>query len=254
MPASCSDFRVEHDLVLEAHGFRLEPLAQQHVSDLARMVDADLWAGMSAPLPVGEVGMMNYIEDALALPGCLPFAVVDLVDGQVRGSTALVDHHPEARRVEIGRTFYDRAVWGRVINPASKFLLLQHAFEGLGVYRVALRADARNTRSLGAIERLGATREGLLRGYRDDRDGTRVDSVSFSILEPEWPEIRERLLNRLDPLRSIEASMPPLASVGASVTAEVVEEVADALLQHAPSPVPPRAAVRRQRRARRRRR
>jgi hypothetical protein len=78
--------------------------------------------------------------------------------------------------------------------------------------------------------------------------------VSFSILEPEWPEIRERLLNRLDPLRSIEASMPPLASVGASVTAEVVEEVADALLQHAPAPVPPRAAVRRQRRARRRRR
>src|SRR5690606_3717255 len=105
--AACSDFRVEHDLVLEAHGFRLEPLAQQHVSDLARMVDADLWAGMSAPLPEGEVGMMNYIEDSLALPGCLPFAVVDLVDGQVRGSTALVDHHPEARRVEIGRTFYD---------------------------------------------------------------------------------------------------------------------------------------------------
>lgn len=210
---------VEHDRTLSGHGFRLEPLTQKHVGDLARMVDADLWSGMSTPLPEGEVGMMNYIEDSRSLEGCYPFAVVDAISGEVRGSTALVAHDPVARRVEIGRTFYDRAVWGRLINPAAKFLLLEHAFEDLGVFRVAMRADARNSRSLAAIERLGATREGTLRGFRDGPDGSRVDSVMFSILAPEWPGVRERLLARIDPLRAIEGQLggPQLASVGASV-------------------------------------
>ncbi|MGP7960000.1 GNAT family N-acetyltransferase [Sanguibacter sp. A247] len=210
---------MEHDRTFSGHGFRLEPLAQKHVGELSRMVDADMWAGMSTPVPEGEVGMMNYIEDSLFLEGCYPFAVVDAISGEVRGSTALVAHDAVARRVEIGRTFYDRALWGRLINPAVKFLLLEHAFDALGVYRVSLRADARNTRSLAAIERLGATREGTLRGFRDAPDGTRVDSVMFSILAPEWPGVRERLLARIDPLRAIEGSLagPQLAVVGASV-------------------------------------
>lgn len=210
---------MEHDCTLSGHGFRLEPLTQKHVGDLARMVDADLWAGMSTPLPEGEVGMMNYIEDSLALEGCYPFAVIDAISGEVRGSTALVAHDPEARRLEIGRTFYDREVWGRLINPAAKFLLLEHAFEHMDVFRVAMRADARNSRSLAAIERLGATREGTLRGFRDGPDGTRVDSVMFSILATEWPGVRERLIARIDPLRAIEGQLggPQLAAVGASV-------------------------------------
>ena len=221
---------VEHDITLSGHGFRLEPLTHKHVGELAAMVDAALWAGMASAMPVGEVGMMNYIEDAQALAGCYAFAVVDAVSDEVRGSTALIDHQVGARRVEIGRTFYDRAVWGRVVNPACKFLLLEHAFERLGVHRVELRADARNLRSLAAIERLGATREGPLRGYRDGQDGARVDSVGFSILAPEWAAVREGLLGRIDPLRAIaglggpdatallDANGPaPLATVGASM-------------------------------------
>lgn len=221
---------VEHDITLSGHGFRLEPLAQKHVGELARMVDADLWSGMATALPVGEVGMMNYIEDSQSLEGCYAFAVVDAISGEVRGSTALVDHQRGPRRVEIGRTFYDRELWGRLVNPVCKFLLLEHAFEQLDVYRVTMRADARNTRSLRAIERLGATREGTLRGYRDGQDGLRVDSVVFSILGPEWPQVREGLLDRIDPLRTIaglggpdatallDANGPaPLAAVGASV-------------------------------------
>ena len=238
---------MEHDRTLSGHGFRLEPLTQKHVGDLARMVDADLWAGMSTPLPEGEVGMMNYIEDSLALEGCYPFAVVDALSGEVRGSTALVAHDPAARRVEIGRTFYDRALWGRLVNPAAKFLLLEHAFEHLAVYRVALRADARNARSLAAIERLGATREGTLRGFRDGPDGTRVDSVMFSILAPEWPAVRERLLARIDPLRTIEGQLggPQLAAVGASVGEVSVADdvVLDVPGAAAPAPGPRRSRV-----------
>lgn len=194
---------MEHTIVLEGYGFRLEPLAPAHVGALAGAVDEQMWQGMSTPTPHGEVGMMNYIEDTLALPDCLAFTVIDQVSGEVRGSTAFCGvSHPQGR-AEIGRTFYDRQVWGRIINPACKFLLLEHAFTGWGLFRVALRADSRNARSIAAITRLGATYEGTLRGFRLAPDGSRADSLSFSILEPEWPRVREGLLARIDPLRQI---------------------------------------------------
>ena len=196
-PARVFILRVEHDITLSGHGFRLEPLTHKHVGDLAAMVDSDLWAGMATPMPVGEVGLMNYIEDSQALDGCYAFAVVDEVSGEVRGSTALVDHQTGARRLEIGRTFYDRAVWGRVVNPVCKFLLLEHSFERLGVHRGQLRADARNARSLAAIRRLGAQPEGVLRGHRVAFDGTRSDTAYFSILRDEWPAARAGLEGRL---------------------------------------------------------
>lgn len=266
-PARVFILRVEHDITLSGHGFRLEPLTHKHVGDLAAMVDSDLWAGMATPMPVGEVGLMNYIEDSQALDGCYAFAVVDEVSGEVRGSTALVDHQTGARRLEIGRTFYDRAVWGRVVNPVCKFLLLEHSFERLGVHRVQLRADARNARSLAAIERLGATREGTLRGFRDGQDGSRVDSVVFSILAPEWPAVREGLLARIDPLRAIaglggpdatallDANGPaPLAAVGASVPdLGSVEDAGAELVGEQPTPAARRGRAPRGRLARRRR-
>lgn len=147
--------------------------------------------------------MVNYIEDTLAVPDCLAFAVIDQVSGEVRGSTAFCALSHDQGRTEIGRTFYDRQVWGRVINPACKFLLLEHAFTTWGLFRVSLRADSRNARSIAAITRLGATYEGTLRGFRLAPDGSRADSLSFSILEPEWPQVRAGLLARIDPLRQI---------------------------------------------------
>lgn len=194
---------MEHTLVLEGHGFRLEPLAVAHVGALAASVDDAMWSGMSTPTPRGELGMANYVEDTLAMPDCLAFAVIDQVSGEVRGSTAFCALSHDQGRVEVGRTFYDRRVWGRVINPACKFLLLEHAFSAWGLFRVALRADSRNTRSIAAITRLGATYEGTLRGYRLAPDGSRADSLSFSILEPDWPGVRAGLLARVDPLRQI---------------------------------------------------
>ena|GEM_PF-1051411 len=194
---------VQHEIVLEGYGFRLEPLSQAHVGALAEIVDPEMWAGMSTPTPVGEVGMANYIEDALALSDVLPFAVIDTVNGEVVGSTALCGVNVEQERVEIGRTFYARSLWGRVVNPACKFLLMEYAFEQMGMFRISMRADSRNARSISAITRLGATFEGTLRGFRIAPDGSRCDSVSFSILFPEWVQVREGLLNRLDPLRHV---------------------------------------------------
>lgn len=147
--------------------------------------------------------MANYIEDALSSPDTLPFAVIDTVNGEVCGSTAFCGVDESQGRLEIGRTFYDRSLWGRVVNPACKFLLLEYAFETWGMYRVAMRADSRNARSIKAITRLGATYEGTLRGFRVAPDGSRCDSMSFSILFPDWPVVRDGLLNRIDPLRTV---------------------------------------------------
>lgn len=192
---------MQHDIVLEGYGFRLEPLSQAHVGALAVIVDPHMWAGMSTPTPVGEVGMANYIEDALSAIDVVPFAVIDTVNGEVVGSTAFTGVALDQGRAEIGRTFYARSLWGRVVNPACKFLLMRFAFETWGLYRVSMRADSRNARSISAITRLGARFEGTLRGFRLAPDGSRCDSLSFSILEPEWAGVKDGLLHRIDPLR-----------------------------------------------------
>ncbi|MCF4120657.1 GNAT family N-acetyltransferase [Antribacter sp. KLBMP9083] len=186
-----------HDIVLETHGVRLEPLAKRHAEALAALVDDGIWAGMTQPLPGTPELMATYVEAARAAPDQVPFAVVSAADGVVRGSTRLYDLAPAQRRVEIGATFYGRDWWGGATNPACKYLLLRHAFEELGLQRVALRGDSRNTRSLAAMRRLGATQEGVLRAHRIAPDGSTGDSVYFSILADEWPAVRDGLLARL---------------------------------------------------------
>lgn len=194
---------MQHEIVLSGYGFSLVPLSQAHVGALAKIVDPTMWSGMATPTPEGEVGMANYIEDAISAPDVLAFAVIDNVNGEVAGSTAFCGVDTEQGRLEIGRTFYDRSLWGRVVNPACKFLALEYAFETWGLYRVAMRADSRNVRSINAITRLGATYEGTLRGFRVAPDGSRCDSMSFSILFPDWPVVRDGLLDRIDPLRNV---------------------------------------------------
>jgi RimJ/RimL family protein N-acetyltransferase len=221
---------MQHEIVLEGYGFRLEPLSQAHVGALAEIVDPQLWSGMSTPTPIGEVGMANYIEDALAASDVLPFAVVDTVNGnEVIGSTALCGINLAQERLEIGRTFYARSMWGRVVNPVCKFLLMQYAFETLGIYRVSMRADSRNARSISAITRLGAQYEGTLRGFRIAPDNSRCDSMSFSVLAPEWSNVRQGLLERIDPahmMPKMDWNIPPkfLKSTGDLVTDGAPEE------------------------------
>lgn len=202
-----------HDVVLSGHGFRLEPLALEHAETLAGLVDETMWSGMSIPMPCGVTGMAELVAATRAAPDLTGF-VVRAVDadgsvGDVLGSTAFRDLSLVDRRVEVGRTFYARSSWGGLVNPVTKWLLLRHAFESWDVHRVGFRVDTRNVRSLAAMRRLGAYEEGVMRGHRTAPDGTRADSVMFSILAPEWAGVEVGLLARITAPRVV----PVLATV-----------------------------------------
>ncbi len=187
---------MRHDLVRTAAGVRLEPLEEGHAPALLALIDEALWAGMTSPVPRTLDDAMELVRAAHAEPGRTAFAVLDA--GQVVGSTSLYDHIPAMARVEIGFTYYARTVWGTRVNPACKLALFTLAFDEWGCARVALRADAANVRSIGAITRLGAVPEGVLRSHRVRPDGTRGDTAYFSVLADEWPAVRSGLLARLE--------------------------------------------------------
>ncbi|MFG1628904.1 GNAT family N-acetyltransferase [Kribbella sp. NPDC049227] len=125
--------------------------------------------------------------------------VIRLVaDGTLVGTSSLGDVDLTNESVHLGWTGYAPAVWGTKVNPASKLLLLQHAFEDCGFGRVKIQTGSINTRSQAAIAKLGATREGVLRRERREADGSFRDTVVFSILADEWPEVRKRLEDRIN--------------------------------------------------------
>ena len=173
---------------------------------------------MSIPLPYGVAGMADLVAATRAAPDLTGFVVravdPDGAPGAVLGSTAFRDLSLVDRRVEVGRTFYARSTWGSLVNPVTKWLLLRHAFETWDVHRVGFRVDTRNERSLGAMRRLGAHEEGVMRGHRTAPDGTRADSVLFSILAPEWPGVEVGLLARITAPRVVPVLAPaPSADV-----------------------------------------
>jgi RimJ/RimL family protein N-acetyltransferase len=130
---------------------------------------------------------------------CLPFTIVDQETGAFVGSTRLFDVALAHRRGEIGHTWLTPSVWRTRINTECKSLLLSHAFETLGMIRVQLKTDSRNTRSQAAIERLGALKEGVLRNHVILPDGYIRHSVMYSITDSEWPEVKRRLQSFLHP-------------------------------------------------------
>lgn len=117
--------------------------------------------------------------------------------GAVVGTTSLGEAFVSHERLHLGWTMYHPAVWGTVVNPDTKYLLLRHCFEDLGYGRVKIQTDARNARSAAAIEKLGATREGVLRRHTRREDGTFRDTVVFSVTVDDWPRVRDGLLARL---------------------------------------------------------
>ena len=188
-------------ITLEGHGVRLEPLAREHEASLAAAVaDGKLWELWYTSVPEPH-GVARYIADALsgqAAGHMLPWAVRELGTGDVIGSTRYHDIVAQIDRVEIGYTWY-AARWQRShVNTASKLLLLTHAFDTLGCRVVGLRTDNFNFRSQRAIEALGAKRDGVLRHHHPRRDGTVRDSVMYSILSTEWPDVKRHLTSRLD--------------------------------------------------------
>ncbi len=127
----------------------------------------------------------------------LPFAVIQLASGRVAGATRFMEIRPEHRGLEIGGTWYGLEFQRTVVNTECKYLLLRHAFEVLGAIRVQFKADVRNERSWRAIERLGAKREGILRNHMILPDGVIRDSVYYSIIDSEWPGVKQRLEDML---------------------------------------------------------
>lgn len=187
-------------LTLEGHGVRLEPLEPRHEPGLAAAAaDGKLWELWFTSVP--EPGQTAaYVADALAgqqAGHMLPWAVRESVSGEIVGSTRYHDIARAIDRVEIGYTWY-AARWQKShVNTACKILLLAHAFEALGCAVVGLRTDNFNFASQRAIEGLGAKKDGILRHHQARRDGTVRDSVMYSILAAEWPEVKRHLALRL---------------------------------------------------------
>jgi RimJ/RimL family protein N-acetyltransferase len=185
---------------LEGHGVRLEPLAREHEEALARAAaDGRLWELWYTAVPgPGEVGA--YVETALTgekAGHMLPWAVRDLASDAIVGSTRFHDVVASLDRVEIGYTWYAKRCQRTHVNTACKLLLLAHAFESLGCKVVGLRTDNFNFASQRAIERLGARKDGVLRHHQARKDGSVRDSVMYSVLAAEWPDVKRHLLLRL---------------------------------------------------------
>jgi N-acetyltransferase len=181
--------------ILEGETVRLEPLTDDHIPDLflAGGDDDEVWRWMPAPTPRTETELAKVAAGLIEPPDHVPFAVILKETGRAVGWTTYIDTPGYADSIEIGWTWYGRAVWRSAVNTECKLLLIDHAFDKLGVNRVMLKTDILNIRSQTAIRRIGGLSEGVLRRHRRRPDGTWRDTAYFSILDDEWPAHRARL-------------------------------------------------------------
>lgn len=183
-------------ITLTGNGIQLVPLALEHEPGLRlAAADGELWNLRITSVPRPDETRI-YIETALdnRIQGHrFAFAVIDETNGKVLGSTGYHDILPDVKRVEIGYTWYAKSVQRTHVNTTCKLLLLSHAFDTLCCNVVGWRTDNFNFASQRAIERLGARKDGVIRGHYLRRDGTVRDTVMYSLLKGEWPEVREHL-------------------------------------------------------------
>lgn len=189
-------------VVLEGQHVRLEPLEARHRVDLesAAAQDPETFRYMGTSIAVH--GWTAWLQEALngvAEGRYIAWATIDRETGRAVGSTRFGDISPADGRVEIGWTWIAPSHQRTAVNTEAKLLQLTYAFDELGATRVALKTDARNLRSQAAIERLGAVREGVLRRHIRMPDGFLRDTVYYSILSDEWPAVKARLRDRLQP-------------------------------------------------------
>ena len=184
-------------VTLSANGITLRPLTLDDEAGLrAAAADGELWKLRITSVPEPE-HTRQYIADALAMREAgnrFAFAVTDSASGQVLGCTSYHDIVPAVKRVEIGWTWYAKSVQRTHVNTTCKLLLLTHAFETLGCHVVGWRTDNFNFASQRAIERLGAKKDGVIRGHALRRDGTIRDTVMYSMRSGEWPEAKAQLM------------------------------------------------------------
>lgn len=188
------EFRSDEDIVLENGRARLEPLSWQHQDALKDIIlkDKDLMHLSTSRLDT-ESDLEQYIATAMdnrQNSVRYAFAIFDKISGKYAGSTSFAAISNKDRRLEIGFTWIGRDYQGSGLNTTMKQLMLEYAFERLGAIRVEFKTDSRNLRSRRAIEKLGASYEGVLRSHMLLPDGYRRDSVYYSILDTEWAGIK----------------------------------------------------------------
>jgi N-acetyltransferase len=188
-------------ITLSQRGIRIEPLALAHEDGLRlAAADGELWKLRITSVPEPE-NTRKYIEDALKMReegNRFAFAVVDETTGKVLGSSSYHDILPAVKRIEIGYTWYAKSVQRSHVNSTCKLILMTHAFETLQCGVVGWRTDNFNFASQKAIERLGAQKDGTIRGHALRRDGTIRDTVMYSMRAGEWAEAKAQLLYQLD--------------------------------------------------------
>ncbi|MDZ4865404.1 MAG: GNAT family protein [Gemmatimonadota bacterium] len=186
-------------VTLERYGIRLEPLVSEHHDGLVvAAMDGRLWELWFTSVPPASQ-TAEYIAAALAGQGAghmLPWAVRELATGAIIGSTRYHDIVTTADRVEIGYTWYAASRQRSHVNTACKLALLEHAFDNVGCKVVGFKTDNFNFRSQRAIEALGARKDGVIRHHHARPDGTVRDTVVYSILATEWPDVRRHLEGR----------------------------------------------------------
>ena len=191
-------------VTLSDRGVTLRPLTLEDEAGLrAAAADGELWNIRVTSVPEPEQ-TRKYIEDALSMREAgsrFAFAVTETATGKVLGSSSYHDILPGVKRVEIGYTWYAKSVQRSHVNTTCKLLLLQHAFDTLGCNVVGWRTDNFNFASQAAIERLGAKKDGVIRGHAMRRDGTIRDTVMYSLRAGEWPEVKAQLLHSLNKAR-----------------------------------------------------
>ena len=187
--------------VLQGRIVRLEPLTLDPVDRLGEIAyDPDLWEWTISRVET-PAHLRQYVEEALALQRAgtaLPFCTIEQGSGRAVGSSRFGNYDAANRRVEIGWTWVGRPWQRAAVNAEAKLLMLEYAFEQIGCLRVEFKTDALNLRSQGALAKLGAVREGVFRSHMIVQGGRRRDSVYYSILVEEWPEVRDRLRARVD--------------------------------------------------------
>jgi N-acetyltransferase len=185
-------------VTLSLRGLRMEPLSLAHEAGLREAAaDGELWKLRITFIPEPE-NTRAYIETALATKDRFAFAVIEESSGKLLGTSSYHDILPAVRRVEIGYTWYAKSVQRSHVNTTCKLLLMTHAFETLQCKVVGWRTDNFNFASQQAIERLGARKDGVIRGHALRRDGTIRDTVMYSMTQGEWPEVKAQLLYQLD--------------------------------------------------------
>ena len=178
----------------------LEPLSERHFSELLSFANApEIWRYLTSR-PQTHDRMEVYLDSLLrdyASGGALPFVVRRQSNGEIAGITRFKSLSREHRKALVG-SWYRPSAWGSGCNTEGKLLLMEYGFEQLHCLRIEFQVDSRNRRSTAALARMGAVEEGTLRSYIITGDGHRRDSVIFSVLDTEWPDVKRRLQSRLE--------------------------------------------------------